>query len=76
MSLCCHSFYYGDDWHLFIQVLGDFVIMSILLGVLEPVFCFAYMVSIYEFSLNTNKLGLFLPIGININLKFNCIPLF
>lgn len=66
MSLRCNSFYYGDDCHLFIQVLSDcdyeYFIKNIRL------FYFAHMASLYEFSLYTN-LDFLIITDTNINLK-------
>lgn len=46
--------------------------MNILLGILESVpFCSHEFASLYEFSLYTNKLGLFDNYWDNINLKLN-----
>lgn len=63
MSLCCDSFSYEDDWHLFIQVLSDcdyeyFIKSSILLACMN----------FYFIQINLDFL---IIIDININLKLN-----
>lgn len=63
MSSGHRSFYHGNDWHLLVQVLRDFVIMDVLLGVLEPVFCFCLLLAYLNFHLKQVILGI--TIGIN-----------